>query len=51
MNQSEEQQSTTHSPFSITVTKEGQLVIRVPVSALKYLLALLGAADALALVT
>lgn len=50
MNQSDATTSTAHSPFLITLTKEGQLVIRLPVAALKYLLALFWAADALALV-
>lgn len=41
MNQSDANKSAFYSPFSITFTKEGQLVIRVPAVALKYLLALL----------
>jgi hypothetical protein len=34
------------SPFLITVTKEGHLVVRLPVSLLKYVLGGLGLADA-----
>lgn len=33
------------SPFLITVTKEGHLVVRLPVSVLKYVLTGLGVAD------
>lgn len=51
MPQSDKQQSSTPTPFLITVTKEGHLVIRLPVSLLKYLLAVVGAADAIACLT
>lgn len=33
------------SPFLITVTKEGHLVVRLPLSLLKYILTGLGVAD------
>ncbi len=45
MNLQDENNNNTPSLFLITVTKEGNLVIRLPVSLLKYVLAGLGVAD------
>ncbi len=39
------------SPFLITVTKEGHLVVRLPLSMLKYILTGLGVADFVAYLT